>query len=120
MRSSYVATWGLFLWVFTSCLPGAYGQNARSSRTFDFTYDVTLKDIPPTAREVRIWIPLASTDAHQTVRILKISSSVPHRITREAIYGNRMLYATMLPPYHAESEFKLVYRIRGNAFSEGE
>lgn len=120
MRSSYVATWGLFLCVFFSCLPGAYGQNARGSRTFDFTYDVTLKEIPPKTRQVRIWIPLASTDAHQTVRILKISSSVSHRITREAIYGNRMLYATMQPPYSADSEFKVVYRITRKAYSEGD
>jgi len=120
MRSSYVATWGLFLCVFISCLPGAYGQDARGSRTFDFTYDVTLKKIPPKTRQVRIWVPVASTNPHQTVRILKISSSVPHRITREAIYGNRMLYATVVPPYHPGSEFKVVYRITRKAYSEGD
>ena len=119
MRWNYLAIWSLFICVVFGGWLRAYGQNARSSRTFDFTYDVTLKEIPPTAREVRIWIPLASTDAHQTVRILKISSSVPHRITREAIYGNRMLYATMLPPYPTEGEIKVVYRITRNAYSEG-
>lgn len=120
MRSSYVAIWGLVLCVFFWCLPGACGQKASNSRTFDFTYDVTLKKIPPRARQVSIWIPLASTNPHQTVRILEISSSVSHRITREAIYGNRMLYATLLPPCPPQSEFKIVYRITRKAYSQGD
>lgn len=120
MRSNYVATCFFSICVFFWCLPGAYGQNARGSRTFDFTYDVTLKEIPTKARQVRIWIPLASTNTHQTARILKISSSIPGRITREAIFGNRMLYATMLPPYPAKSEFKIVYRITRKPWSEGD
>ena len=119
MRLSYVAAWSLLWCVCFWYLPGAYGQNTRGSRTFDFTYHVTLKDIPPKARQVHIWIPVASTNLHQNVRILKISSPVSHRVTREAIFGNRMLYLTMQPPYPVESEFKVVYRITRKAYSEG-
>lgn len=120
MRSNYVANWGLLVCLSFCGLVSAYGQTARESRTFDFTYDVTLKGIPPNARQARIWIPVASTNPHQTVRILKISSSVPVRMTHGATYGNRMLYARMLPPYSPESEFKVVYRVTRKAYSEGD
>ena len=34
------------------------------SRTFHFTYNFTVKDIPSGAKRVRVWIPLPQTDQH--------------------------------------------------------
>ena len=36
----------------------APGEFSPPSRTFLFTYQVTLKDIPAGAQRVRVWIPL--------------------------------------------------------------
>lgn len=119
MRLTRVVISAFLACLFSWASATAYGQNALGSRRFDFTYAVTLKAIPPKARQARIWIPLASTDAHQTVQILRISSSVPSRITRSATSGNRMLYAAMRPPYAAEIEFKIEYRVTRKAYSEG-
>jgi hypothetical protein len=38
------------------------------SRTFRFTYSFTVKDIPSEAKQVHVWVPVAQTDRHQTVR----------------------------------------------------
>src|SRR5579875_2125249 len=120
MRSSGVVMDGLLACLLLLEATALCAPQAGESRTFDFTYDVSLNSLPPNARLVRIWIPLASSATHQSVQILKISSPVPGRITREAQFGNRMLYAEMRPPFPARSEFKIVYRVTRKAYSDGD
>ena len=47
------------------------------SREFDFTYSVRLPNLPQNSRSLRIWIPVASTTQHQTVKLLKMSGALP-------------------------------------------
>ncbi len=94
-------------------------QSVSPSRTFEFTYDVQLTNLPPNARTVRVWIPLASSDEHQTVAALKISGSVPTRITREAEFGDRMVYAEIHHPRSATADFKIVYKVTRREYSKG-
>src|SRR5947208_1185845 len=53
------------------------------TRTFRFTYNVAVKDIPSGAKRVRIWIPVPQTDQHQTVRVLSVKAPVKTRMTQE-------------------------------------
>ena len=53
------------------------------ARTFEFSYSFTIKDLTSTARRVRIWIPLATSDQNQKLVIKKISSPVGTRASRE-------------------------------------
>ena len=80
------------------------------SRTFLFTYQVTLKDIPAGARRVRVWIPCAVTDANQTVVLKKVDGPVHLRETQEAAFGNHILYGEILHPQPGPAEFTVEYR----------
>jgi len=72
-----------------------------TSRTFKFHYGVTIRDIPPDAKHLAIWVPIPTTDRHQTVRDLKIQSPLPYRTETEPRYGNTVLHLesdSPLPP----------------------
>jgi len=77
------------------------------TRTFRFTYNVAVKDIPSGAKRVRIWIPVPQTDQHQTVRLLSVKAPVKTRMTQEPEYGNRMMYA----------EFRILLRAKQTSLS---
>ena len=94
-------------------------QNLTPSRTFEFTYDVRITSLPPGAHTMRVWIPLASSDEHQTVVVRKISGPVPTRITQETEFGNRMVYAEIHHPQSAPAEFKIVYKVTRQEYSKG-
>ncbi len=89
-------------------------------RKFSFTYSATVKNLPSGAKLVRLWIPLASSDRNQTVTLKKISSPVRARITREAEYGNRMLFAEVKDPRSTPLEFVLEYEVERREYSKGD
>ncbi len=91
-----------------------------ASRKFEFTYAATLKNLPAGAHAVRVWIPMASTDAHQTVTLEKVQSTVPTRTTRETGYGNRMFYAEFRTPASAPPQFKMIYHVTRREYSKGD
>ena len=90
------------------------------ARTFRFTYNFTVKDIPSGAKRVRVWIPVPQTDQHQTVRVLAVKSPVKTRITQEPEYGNRMMYAEIQNPAQGKAEFTVEYTIMRREFSRGD
>lgn len=87
-------------------------------RTFQFTYNFTVKDIPSGARRLRVWVPVPPTDQHQTVRVLAVKAPAKTRITRDAEYGNRMLYVEMQNPA-STADFSLQYEIKRREYSRG-
>ncbi|MFZ0816416.1 MAG: transglutaminase domain-containing protein [Candidatus Sulfotelmatobacter sp.] len=89
------------------------------SRTFRFTYNFTVKDIPSGAKRVRVWIPVPQTDQHQTVRVLSVKAPVKMRTTQESEYGNKMMYAEIQNPAAGKAEFTLEYKITRREYSRG-
>lgn len=94
---------------------------AKKVRKFHFTYQVIVKDIPRDAKLVRLWIPLAASDANQTVVLEKVASPVRVRQTRELIYGNHLLYAE-LPNFKKgrSAQFLLSYGVIRKEYSKGD
>ncbi len=90
------------------------------ARKFDFTYRVTIKDLPPGTQKVRVWLPLAVSDDHQTVRVKKTMSPVPLREMRDPEYGNRMEYAEIAHPSWSSAEFALEYGVTRREYSKGD
>ncbi len=90
------------------------------SRTFRFTYSVTVKDIPPGTKLVRVWIPVPQTDQHQTVRVLAVKAPVKTRMTQEPEYGNKMMYAEIENSAASKAEFTLEYKITRREYSRGD
>lgn len=90
------------------------------ARTFHFTYNLTVKDIPPDAKRVRVWIPVPQTDQHQTVRVLAVKAPVRTRMTQEPEYGNRMMYAEIQNPAAGKAEFTVEYKVTRREYSRGD
>ncbi len=89
-------------------------------RTFRFTYNFTVKDIPSGAKRVRVWVPVPQTDQHQTVRILAVKAPVKTRMTQESEYDDRMMYAEIPNSAGGRAEFTLEYEITRREYSKGD
>jgi transglutaminase-like putative cysteine protease len=90
------------------------------TRKFRFTYAFTVTDIPPEAKLVRIWIPVAHTDDHQTVRLVSVKSPVQTTMGNEAEYGNHILYAEIHNSVQPAAEFTLEYEVTRREFTRGD
>ena len=112
----------LLLFFPASQLAAQAASNAQKfsppARTFRFTYKFAVKDVPPGAKRVRVWIPLPQTDQHQTVRVLSVKTPVKTQITQEPEYGNRMMYAEIENPA-GNPEFTVEYKITRREYARG-
>lgn len=71
--------------------------SGRSALSTHFTYKATI-ETPPAGNDLHLWIPLPSDSDFQTVTHVQVSGPGQNRITREARYGNRMVYVHMPKP----------------------
>jgi transglutaminase-like putative cysteine protease len=96
--------------VILGALP-VFGSEARSivtgSDEFEFVYRVTL---PAIHGQARLWMPLAKTDAFQTVRVEETSIPIKWEKVRDREYGNDIC---VLSPQAADSgkAIELRYRV---------
>ncbi len=121
MRVKFLTVCAVALLVLAGAASIAAAPEAFSpkTRTFDFTYQVRIEDLPVGSHVVRIWIPMARSDAHQYVSVLKIKSPVPTRITREPEYRDRILYAKIRNPRSSHADFTITYRVLRREYSKG-
>jgi hypothetical protein len=61
---------------------------------FEFTYQATLPAMPEPAK---MWIPIPSDDAFQTITINRIEVPGEHRILKDKKFGNQILYVELEP-----------------------
>jgi transglutaminase-like putative cysteine protease len=90
------------------------------ARSFRFTYNFTVKDIPSGAKKVRVWIPVPQTDQHQTVRVLRVKAPVKTSMTKDPEYGNRIMYAEFQSSAVDKAEFTVEYQITRREYSRGD
>jgi transglutaminase-like putative cysteine protease len=89
------------------------------SRKFRFTYAFTVKDIPAGAKQVRVWVPVAHSDDHQTVRLVSVKSPVQTTMGEDAEYGNHVLYAEIHNPVQPTVDFALEYEVTRKEYARG-
>jgi transglutaminase-like putative cysteine protease len=90
------------------------------SRKFRFTYCFTVKDIAAGTKVLRVWVPVAPTDEHQTVRLLNVKAPGKTEMTQEKEYGNHILYAEIHAPAPGSAEFTLEYEVTRHEYSRGD
>ena len=90
------------------------------TRSFRFTYNFTVKDIPPGTKRVRVWVPVPQSDQHQSVRIVAVRAPGKTQMTRESEYGNRMMYAEIQNSAAGNAEFTLEYQVTRREYSRGD
>ena len=85
-------------------------SHAQESRHFTFRYSFTVKDLPA-GKKVRVWIPVAHSDAYQEVKIVSAKGDLPIKRTREPKYGNEMYFAETGASTHTELHFDVEYEV---------
>jgi hypothetical protein len=83
---------------------------APRSRTFLFTYSATLVELP-VGRPVRIWLPIPSDDADQTVLLVQQTLPAEPKIAREPKYANQVMYLETTPDARGQISLSLTYRV---------
>ena len=73
-------------------------EQPLKSRTFQLTYQATIRDIPKDAQILEAWVPLPQTDSNQTIHQISIIAPVPVTIGRESRLGNQSLHARVDGP----------------------
>jgi transglutaminase-like putative cysteine protease len=99
---------------------GTPAAPSDNTRTFQFTYQVTVKDLPRSAARVRIWIPRPSSDSNQSVALKQAIGPSPLHETREARFGNHIMYAEIHHPKSSSVEFVLAYEVTRKEYSKGD
>ena len=106
--------------MFVSAAAEMRVTSSEKVRAFTFTYQVEIKEIPSGASKVRIWIPRPSSDSNQSVVLKKATGPVRLRETREARFGDRILYGEIVRPRSSTAEFAFVYEVTRKEYSKGD
>ncbi len=81
---------------------------AQSVRHFKFHYAFTVKNVAPGAR-VRVWIPLAHSDAWQEVKVTSKTGDLPLKQVNQPEFGNEVLYAETAKADKSEYKYSVDY-----------
>lgn len=76
-------------------------------RKFEFEYKATVKDIPPGAKKVDLWIPVPHDNQFQKIANMQIDSPYPYKI-QTARYGNKIMHVSLNNP--KQSAFTVTMR----------
>lgn len=66
-------------------------------RSFAFEYKATVKDVPPGAKRVDLWLPVPHDSPFQKIKGLQIESPYPYKV-KSAQYGNQFLHLSVENP----------------------
>lgn len=83
---------------------------AQSTRHFTFHYGFTVKNLPEGER-VRVWFPMAHSDAFQEVKVISAKGDLPLKKTRDSEFDNEMYFAEASKNKQAELHFEIVYDV---------
>jgi transglutaminase-like putative cysteine protease len=86
-----------------------------TSRSFEFTYTVTVPALPAASAPLRVWIPLPDHDAYQKISDLRIEAPVDHTIVQHAEYGNEFAVFVVYPQ-QATPPFDIVLRFQATRY----
>lgn len=100
--------WAGIVWLLAGCggdpggraVPSAMARPAElaavtaaaPARSFEIAYMATLPAVPAGARHVDLWVPVPSSDDQQTVRAVRVDTSLSNEFQTDAEYGNRVLH----------------------------
>src|ERR1700730_11065497 len=88
------------------------GDRPREA-TYEFTYSVRVTDLPQTATQVDLWVPVPSDSQGQKVIGVKVIQPNDGEIGTEPRYQNRMFHKRFLGPFQKAPALtaELVFRV---------
>ena len=84
---------------------------APKTRTFEFTYSATVKDIPENSKNVTLWLPLPRSSEFQEITNLRIETDTPYTITKDEKYNNHYLNMVIQTPETSALAVSLSFQI---------
>lgn len=81
------------------------------NRVVSLELKAVLKDIPADGRELRLWMPLLQSDAHQAVSECRIVSPLRPMVRYDPVFGNTMMYFTGDEPLPASLTTSMSFRV---------
>lgn len=85
-------------------------QSAATPRHFTFHYAFKVQNVTA-GQPLRVWIPLAHSDAFQDVKVTAMTGDLPLKKTKEPLYGNTMLFAQAANAEKSEYSFAVDYEV---------
>ncbi len=85
-------------------------------RKISFRYEVEVEEVPATARQAYLWVPIPPTDREQTVHRISVDSAAPYVEVPEPRFGNRAMRFELksgLPSQNIALEFELTRHAPG-------
>lgn len=80
----------------------------EGSDEFRFTYHVRMPEI---SGDAKMWIPVATSDAYQTVEIESLRVPGKHQMLKDKEYGNTILYAEM-DAQQSDETVEITYHVK--------
>jgi hypothetical protein len=96
-------------WVFVVFALAMFAS-AQETRHFTFHYAFTVKNVSA-GEKVRLWFPMAHSDAFQEVKVISAAGDLPLKKTHESRFGNEMYYAETSKVAASELHFEVVYDV---------
>lgn len=98
-------------------------ESSLKSRRVRITYAAEIANVPPDARDVRLWIPFPPGNESQQVSNITVHSDAPASIERDDEYGNQIVSLALREPGSApvrvELQYDVVRRERRNTAAIG-
>src|SRR5687768_4539420 len=110
MRAAYLSLIALL----AACPLASFSQGVTLNTRF--TYKAIVPALPAGSQNLRVWLPIPSDNELQTITNLKVTSSDPHRVTRDAVEGNRMVFVDVSAakaPYEITVSFDVARQTGG-------
>ena len=85
-----------------------------ASRSFEFTYTVTVPALPAASAPLRVWIPMPDHDAYQKISDLSIEAPVDHTI-EQAEFGDEFA-VFVVNAQQASAPFDIVLRFHATRY----
>ena len=98
--------------VLASRSSASVSRATAPAREVRCVYAARVNDLPPGARAVHLWIPLAKTEREQRILRRDVRAPIPYTIAQEPDYGNEILHATLEPPIPEHLEIAIEYHAR--------
>lgn len=77
--------------IFTLLRDGRGQENmSNQSKTFDFTYKVNIQKFPANTKDLKVFIPIATTDKFQEIKKASISTSGKYTFQYDPVFGNKI------------------------------
>jgi len=109
MTKRAVASLGVGL--FTAILLAYPSQPTPNSRSFEFTYETEVDNLPEGAKKVAIWMPYPVSDPNQKIGRVDISAPYKFEKDKDPEYGNTILYLAGETPDDGSIKVKMTFTV---------